>query len=326
MRRKLRPAAEESHPSLPNISAPRGPWEAIDIIHRSGLTALEKGILIAVAKNSSRRKKICFASMASISSDVGPSERSVRRAVKHLANGLAILHVESRPGRTSTLRINWQKLCSQMSSNPGHSDLGQGDRGQGDRTPRTPRPDTPDTVTDEGTEGGQEKKGKNPSAAKAAKFTKYTNEFLMAWDIYPERDGSNPKKRAFFAWRKRVAEGALPPDLADGVRRYGAWCEVHDKTGTEFVMQAARFFGPDRPYREPWGTSNNRNSHREARVGTGPTPQLIRCAGWPLSHSCAVSVASWGDLCPECSARQNADLAKARLRWEAEAAAQEDRA
>jgi hypothetical protein len=40
--------------------------------------------------------------------------------------------------------------------------------------------------------------------------------------------------------------------MLDGVRRYAAFCRATGKTGTEYVMQAARFFGRAEEYAEPW--------------------------------------------------------------------------
>ena len=38
----------------------------------------------------------------------------------------------------------------------------------------------------------------------------------------------------------------------DGARRYAEFCRVTGKLETEYVMQAATFFGPDRRYLEAW--------------------------------------------------------------------------
>lgn len=40
--------------------------------------------------------------------------------------------------------------------------------------------------------------------------------------------------------------------MIDGVRRYGHYCGATGKLGTEYVMQAATFFGPDKRYAETW--------------------------------------------------------------------------
>jgi hypothetical protein len=37
-----------------------------------------------------------------------------------------------------------------------------------------------------------------------------------------------------------------------GAQRYAAFCDATNKTGTEFVMQAATFFGPDKHYENDW--------------------------------------------------------------------------
>src|SRR6185312_4192146 len=41
-------------------------------------------------------------------------------------------------------------------------------------------------------------------------------------------------------------------DLLAGVERYQRFCATTGKVGTEFVMQAVRFFGPDLYYQETW--------------------------------------------------------------------------
>jgi hypothetical protein len=40
--------------------------------------------------------------------------------------------------------------------------------------------------------------------------------------------------------------------MIEGTRRYAEFCKSTGKVGTEYVMQAATFFGPDQRYLEPW--------------------------------------------------------------------------
>jgi hypothetical protein len=94
----------------------------------------------------------------------------------------------------------------------------------------------------------------------------YSDAFEAMWKRYPERDGGNPKKRAWQAWSRRIAEarGRTPTQdrlaavaaeeqaMTDGVERYTLWLTARGKIGTEFVMQAATFFGPDAHYRNPY--------------------------------------------------------------------------
>lgn len=78
------------------------------------------------------------------------------------------------------------------------------------------------------------------------------DEFERAWSLYPARDGGNPKKDALGAWNARKREGVLVVDMMAGVERYAAHVKARGKLGTEFVMQAVRFFGPSKQYAEMW--------------------------------------------------------------------------
>lgn len=87
------------------------------------------------------------------------------------------------------------------------------------------------------------------TTAAAAADTDLFNEF---WKAYPRRAGSNPKNRALKAWRARIRSGAKPSDIMAGLRRYAAFVDATGKAGTEFVMQAATFLGPDERWTESW--------------------------------------------------------------------------
>ena len=98
----------------------------------------------------------------------------------------------------------------------------------------------------------------------------YTPEFEAAWAAYPRRAGGNPKKAAYRCWRARVRQGASEDELEQGVVRYARFCDATDKTGSEFVMQASRFFGPDEHWREDWAVS-----------GGAPEPALANLQALP---------------------------------------------
>lgn len=86
------------------------------------------------------------------------------------------------------------------------------------------------------------------------------DEFEQAWSAYPKRHGANPKRDALHAWSARRKEGVPAQDMIDGVHRYARHLIASGKAGTEYVMQAKRFFGPNRLFGEPW----------EARAPTAP--------------------------------------------------------
>ena len=82
--------------------------------------------------------------------------------------------------------------------------------------------------------------------------SEYSPEFEVAWQAYPKRAGGNPKKSAFKAWRARLGDGVDPQAMIDGVKRYAAFVVATNKLGTEYVKQAATFFGPDMHFNESW--------------------------------------------------------------------------
>nr|VUD28817.1 Uncharacterised protein [Raoultella sp. NCTC 9187] len=80
----------------------------------------------------------------------------------------------------------------------------------------------------------------------------YSPEFETAWDAYPKRAGGNSKAGAFKAWKARLKDGVKPDDMLAGVKRYAAYARATGSVGTQFVKQAATFFGPDRHFEESW--------------------------------------------------------------------------
>jgi len=77
--------------------------------------------------------------------------------------------------------------------------------------------------------------------------------FGEAWTVYPRRSGANSRRDAEGAFLARVREGVAAAELIDGAKRYRSHCDREGATGTKFVMQASRFFGPSKFYAEPWG-------------------------------------------------------------------------
>lgn len=92
-------------------------------------------------------------------------------------------------------------------------------------------------------------------AKKKRKAIDYTQEFEEAWSAYPKREGSNNKRKAYSAWNARLMEGVAPEEMLAGVKRYAAYCDAKDTTGTQWVMQAQRFFGKDREFENDWSVA-----------------------------------------------------------------------
>jgi len=80
------------------------------------------------------------------------------------------------------------------------------------------------------------------------KYT-YPELFEEAWANYPQRDGDNPKVGAYRAFRARVKAGDDPAALIASASHYRDHCRAKGKEGTEYVQQAATFWGPKK---ETW--------------------------------------------------------------------------
>lgn len=114
----------------------------------------------------------------------------------------------------------------------------------------------------EGREGkGKERKGtlsafapgdeeKNPAESRKAPLV--DEDFERAFEAFPKRFGGNPKPDALKSWNARISEGVDPAEMIAGAERYAEFNRVAGKVGTEFVMQAVRFFGKSKHYAEPW--------------------------------------------------------------------------
>ena len=89
----------------------------------------------------------------------------------------------------------------------------------------------------------------------------YSPEFELAWKAYPQRAGSNDKRKAYQAWNARIKEGNSPQAIIEGIARYGLWCKTTGKIGTESVKQTSSFLGKADPFyfMLDWGTSPRRS-------------------------------------------------------------------
>ncbi|MHA0907600.1 helix-turn-helix domain-containing protein [Enterobacter hormaechei] len=88
-------------------------------------------------------------------------------------------------------------------------------------------------------------RGKAHSENRSSKEN-YSNEFEQAWQAYPKRAGGNSKAAAWKAWKARIKDGVTTEAMLAGVSRYAGYVRATGSEGTQFVKQAATFFGPDR--------------------------------------------------------------------------------
>lgn len=79
------------------------------------------------------------------------------------------------------------------------------------------------------------------------------DQFEKAFAQLPKRAGNNPRRAAVHAWNARMREKVDPEVITAGAQRYAAFCMATGKVGTEKVMMAKTFFGPDRSYEQDFG-------------------------------------------------------------------------
>lgn len=72
----------------------------------------------------------------------------------------------------------------------------------------------------------------------------YPEAFERLWSEYPQRP-NNPKKPAFKQYQRRLLEGVPVLTLLGAVMNYAGQMRHAGKVGTEYVMQAQTFFGPN---------------------------------------------------------------------------------
>lgn len=76
--------------------------------------------------------------------------------------------------------------------------------------------------------------------------------FERFWRDYPKRAGNNPRRKAEQAWSARLEEKCDPESILAGEQRYIAFLKATGKVGTEYVMQASTFVGPNRCWEQAW--------------------------------------------------------------------------
>lgn len=73
---------------------------------------------------------------------------------------------------------------------------------------------------------------------------RYDPDFEDFWSVFPKRD-IDYKREAFRCWGARLRAGIVATDLTEAARNYAAYCRQKGIIGTQFVMRAATFLGPN---------------------------------------------------------------------------------
>jgi hypothetical protein len=107
-------------------------------------------------------------------------------------------------------------------------------------------------IKDQGSTSASATPTRSPAVLKVSRGTINPEWFLDLKLAYPNRAGDQGWRKALKAANARIVEGHMPDEFVEGARRYCAFCDATEKTGTEFVKQAATFLGPDKHFLLPW--------------------------------------------------------------------------
>lgn len=111
--------------------------------------------------------------------------------------------------------------------------------GKGSCTAAQPPPASPET----------------PKRKRVSRETSPDPEWVLDLKLaYPSRAGDTRWAAARRAINARLEEGHTVDELRDGVARYAAYVRAVGSEGTQFVKTAPVFFGPDKPFLDPWAT------------------------------------------------------------------------
>lgn len=104
---------------------------------------------------------------------------------------------------------------------------------------------------------GKKEESKNPLITPPISKPLEPPGFAEWFEVYPKRAGGRDRlgaAKSFGAQRKR---GISFETLMDGARRYAAFCDATEKTGTEFVKQARTWLNKS-SWKEEYETSQHR--------------------------------------------------------------------
>lgn len=231
-----------------------------------GLNPGQKLVLLALCDNASDEGK-CFPSIRTIATKCSMGDRTVQTHIRSFEDIGLVTRIE-RPGRSSVYIVNADALVAMAGASSAPAKSAPLDA-PADFAPHpadfapppaksapAPADSAPITITKPVTEPSPDQSVRSPLAAKVKRKPgvplNSPEVFEEAWAAYPKRAGSNSRADAAKAWDARVKAGADPAAMLEGVKRYAAFCCATRKVGTEYVKQAATFFGPSEHFLEAW--------------------------------------------------------------------------
>lgn len=223
---------------------------------------LRKLVLLKLADNASDLGE-CWPSYQHIADQCEISKRSVMNHIEALCEG-GLIKKELRTGpkgnSSNVYQLNLRSAGGSPGGSANHSlpgaadSLGSAGDSPGGSAGAAPRISHSFEPVIESVNEPIKHTGASADASAPARSAKqdYSPEFETAWQDYPKRAGGNSKAAAWKAWKARLKDGVNPEAMLAGVKRYATYARTTGSIGTQFVKQAATFFGPDRHFEELW--------------------------------------------------------------------------
>jgi uncharacterized protein YdaU (DUF1376 family) len=134
----------------------------------------------------------------------------------------------------------------------------------------------------------------------------YPDWFTSLWIDYPPRAGSNDKRKAFQAASARLKDGYTIEQLQAATYRYRAYVLATGKQNTEYVKQAASFYGPGGHIDNEWRIPNGTNSQSPSGGGSAiqrpfaeQVQQQARNVIERINGNAVYSDSGGGTVCPD---------------------------
>lgn len=163
-------------------------------------------------------------------------------------------------GRTNKSSHEEPKKCAQV------TDISKSvDKTENGTSYHEDRMKNPPPSTDKGVSSLRSETPARRPAASAVREP-YSADFEQAWLAYPKRVGENNKRKAYRAFLATIRGGHSSADLIRAAEQYARVCRENGRAGTQYVKQAATFFGPDQPWADYLDPENSANE----KTPTGP--------------------------------------------------------
>ncbi|BAS41080.1 TPA: helix-turn-helix domain-containing protein [Klebsiella michiganensis] len=223
---------------------------------------LRKLVLLKLADNASDLGE-CWPSYQHIADQCEISKRSVMNHIEALCEG-GLIKKELRTGpkgnSSNVYQLNLRSAGDSPGGSANHSlpgaadSLGSAGDSPGGSAGAAPRISHSFEPVIESVNEPIKHTGASADASAPARSAKqdYSPEFETAWQDYPKRAGGNSKAAAWKAWKALLKDGVNPEAMLAGVKRYATYARATGSVGTQYVKQAATFFGPDRHFEESW--------------------------------------------------------------------------